>query len=116
MVFHIKDYIWNIFEIMEYQNLTNIDIALDMFLTNIELCDDRYKGAKHVKYRKVSKAWNGMGYYRKTRERAEFDKVMHKMIIPLHSFYFSKDRISFNYLCNKAFNDISKYSKESNNK
>ena len=116
MIFHIKDYIWIIFEIMEYQNLTDINVALDMFLTNIELCDDRYKGAKHIKYRKVSKAWNSMGYYRKNREREEFNKFIQKMIIPLHTFYFSKDRISFNYLCKDAFNNINKYSKDSNNK
>ena len=67
--FFITDYMWYIFEIKKKQNQMNVRVAFNMFITNLEMDTERYKGAKGLKYKKARNLW---------RAQTEKDKKFQK--------------------------------------
>ena len=96
--FFITDYMWNIFEIKHTQNQTNIKLAYDMFIINLELDTERYKGAKGLKYGKVRKLWRSLNLKNKEFQRKIFQKVLDKHFYKLHQLFIDGDKDAFNRL------------------
>ena len=44
--FDIRNYIWNIFELSNSNKIKNLNLAFDLFTTNLYLGCERYKGIR----------------------------------------------------------------------
>ena len=97
--FDIRDYMWNIYEISNYQKLNNVRLALDMFIENIQLGYDRYKGASGVDYKLLSKVWNSKTESYHIHEKIIFNKVLHVTYKKLCDAWKHQDRAAFNAAC-----------------
>lgn len=75
-MFNIKDYMWNIFEITNYNHIDNIKIGLDLFIMNLELRKERYKGAYKINYDIIGKQWNSLLYAQKLRQKQYFNEII----------------------------------------
>lgn len=99
--FFIVDYMWYIFEIRHKQDLMNVRVAYDMFITNLELDTERYKGAKGLKYKKVRNLWRALKPKDKAFQRKVFEKVLNKHFSKFHELFANGDKESFIELCKK---------------
>ena len=98
--FYIKNYIWFIFQIKQKQR-QSIKIAYDMFIANLELKTERYKGAKGLKYKPVQNLWNKLDDNEKEAQRKLFFKFVNKNCSILHRLFIENDRDSFIKICEK---------------
>lgn len=97
--FDIRDYMWNIYEISNYNKLDNTRIALDMFLENVELGYARYEGASNIDYSKLSEIWNNKPESCHIHEKIIFNKVLHVSYSRLCKAWKRGDREAFNEAC-----------------
>lgn len=97
--FFIIDYMWHIFEIKHKQDQLNVRVACDMFITNLELDTERYKGAKGLKYKKIRKMWRDLKPKEKKFQRKIFEKVLNKHFCKFHELFAEGDKDAFIELC-----------------
>lgn len=104
-VFNIRDYIWNVFEICQYNKINNIRIALELFLKNIEIGRNRYPGCTNINYGKLTKLYSNStkAYIRK--QKIIFNKIIHIAYGNLSKAFRENDKCKFEKYCNI---DISK--------
>lgn len=99
MNFDIRYHIWNVFEISKAQGVGNLQEALEMFLTNVDLGRPRYKGATQIDYfdcmRKVSKTPKE----KRPDQRLLFSKCMERCSTRLFKAWKDQDREEFNRVC-----------------
>lgn len=82
--FDIREHIWNIYEISKQQQYLNMREAFNMFIVNVELGFDRYKGAD-VDYAKLKEKWELLSILGKRRQLAIFDYILkHFSVFILH--------------------------------
>lgn len=118
MAFDIRDYIWDIFELSNVQNIHNVLLSYEFFMTNVELGINRYKGLDidyvdlrnrwnslserskeyqkdvfisliNLNYKHICEAWNN-------HNKDDFTKFVHKDITIYH-YDELHDRIEFEY-------------------
>ena len=97
--FDIRKYMWNIFEIYRTQDMDNVRLALDMFITNMELGMDRYEGATDIDYTKLHDSWDALSEAEHIHEKLIFNKVLTKVYLQLCDAWRAKDRRKFDALC-----------------
>ena len=97
--FFILDYMWHIFEIKQKQNQMNVRVAFDMFITNLELDTERYKGAKGLKYKKARNLWRAQRNKDKAFQRKIIEKVLNKHFCKFHELFANGDKQAFMELC-----------------
>lgn len=97
-MFHIRNYIWNVFQISSYQEV-DIRTAFDMFIVNVELGLERYKGAIDINYRSLNFKWSDLDDEQKRYQKSVFDKIIRKNFLALHDLFIKFDKLGFNYLC-----------------
>ena len=74
MKFNIRSYIWEIFEIRKYYNLSNIKLAFNMFMANIKLGYERYHGSSRENYSILSRKYYRLPNKNKDKVRSTFKK------------------------------------------
>lgn len=89
----LKDYIWDIYEIAKRYN-TQPDIAMDMFIANLNQKADKYQGA-NVDYEKLGTDWRAMSLHEQHREKVEFNRITKAYLVPLSKAWRAKDRKAF---------------------
>ena len=99
MIFDIRNYIWNIFEISITQKLGNVRAALDLFIINVELGYSRYNGADYLDYSNISDLWNELSESDKNRQKKIFNNIICKVFTKLSKAWYTRDRQVFNALC-----------------
>lgn len=99
--FSIKKYMWHIFEIRDKQQQINVRVAYDMFIVNLELKSERYKGAKGLKYKPVRKMWNTLNNKEKQSQYKIFNNFLNKNFSVLYRLYAEGDKETFIELCNR---------------
>ena len=95
----IRDYIWNIFEIASYYNIKDMNPAFKMFITNIKLGQERYKGAKNVRYRSLNKLWNSLSPDVQNFQEVVFSKINIKIHSALMKAWNERKKRKFNEMC-----------------
>ena len=90
----LKNYIWNIYEIAKANNVAR-DVARDMFIANMELGTDKYKGATNVSYRRIGLKWKALTADQKHREKVEFNRITKEYLKPLSEAWQAGDRKAF---------------------
>lgn len=98
--FDIRHYVWNIYEISDFYKLKNMTVALDMFVTNIELGCDRYSGASEIDYIKLRRQWNRTSKQYRSYERIVFDTIIQISYSKLCRAWVKKDKHGFINICN----------------
>lgn len=94
--FCIKDYLWYIFEIKDTQKQTSFMTAYDMFISNLNLKTERYKGATGLKYRKVRSKWRRLSLNKKASQKLIFNEYMNSNIfLTLYNTYILGDKETF---------------------
>lgn len=99
--FSIRDYMWHIFEIKDKQQQINVRVAYDMFIINLELKSERYKGAKGLKYRHARKLWNELNDRAKKSQYRIFNSVLNRHFSGLYRAFGDGDKELFMMLCKK---------------
>ena len=99
MKFDIRDYMWQIFQIAFYNNITNIRIGLDLFLMNLELKRERYRGSTNISYRKIGNLWNDLTEAGQVHQKLIFNRIIHLNYLDLCKAYKDRRRDIFNKLC-----------------
>ena len=99
MKFDIRDYMWQIFQIAFYNNITNIRIGLDLFLMNLELKRERYRGSTNISYRKIGNLWNDLTEAGQVHQKLIFNRIIHLNYLDLCKAYKDRRRDIFNELC-----------------
>lgn len=97
-LFDVRDYMWDVFEIRNFNNLLNIRSAFDMFIVNIELGQKRYDGAD-LNYYKLNKKWNMLFDFQKKHEIEIFNKIIDKEYIELLTMWRNNNKLYFYSLC-----------------
>lgn len=92
--FDIRNYIWNVFELSEYNDLSSIFYGLDMLIANLTLPSIRYKGST-LKYKEPSKLWMDLGYVAKQSQRKLFSITIRYHYINLYEAYCANDKELF---------------------
>lgn len=98
MEFNIKNYIWNIFEIMESQHISDSRLAFNMFIVNLELGRERYHGARYVRYGKLHNVWTKMTDDDKHVQEQIYNRIMSKLSPALIAAFSSRNRFEFEIL------------------
>lgn len=106
MNFDIRDYIWNVFEISKEQNTSNINIALDLFIENINLGRERYKGLSFLDYDQLSKYWWNLSDKERKMQIVIFNKIMNNRFVKLREAWVMNNRNLFNILAHPSYKTI----------
>ena len=106
MNFDIRDYIWNIFEISKEQNTDDISTAFDMFIENLNLGRDRYKGCDNLDYSKVSKSWLSMKDSARDKQIRIFNKIIESRFIRLRDAWMDDNKSLFEVLSHPSYKYI----------
>ncbi len=96
--FDIRDYIWNIYEICDFQKISNLNLALNMFIENLDLGYERYDGTC-LNYKELSKIWNGLPNSYRIHEKLIFKKVLDTSYGKLCKAWNNKNKNKFNTIC-----------------
>lgn len=96
--FDIRDFIWNIYEICEFHKLTNLNLAFDMFVENLNLGYDRYEGT-YLNYEELHKTWSQLSDSYQMHEKMIFKKVLDSSYGRLCDSWNKKDKENFNSIC-----------------
>lgn len=94
----IQEHVWNIFEI-KYKEDCSFDEAFDMFIFNVELGCDRYKGAKVISYKKLNKKWEKISWFVKDMQKVKFKNLTKKFMIQLVRAFHANDKETFQAIC-----------------
>ena len=96
--FDIRNYIWNIYEICDFHNLTNLNLAFDMFIENLNLGYERYEGA-NLEYEYLSNIWNNLPDSYHVHEKIIFKRVLDSSYGKLCELWNKKDKEKFIFIC-----------------
>ena len=99
MNFDIRYHIWNVFEISRAQGIGNLQEALEMLLTNIELGTCRYKGATQINYFDCMKKICKTPKEKRPDQRKLFSKCMERCSTGLFKAWKDQDREAFEKIC-----------------
>ena len=94
----IQEHIWNIFEI-KYKEDCSFDDAFDMFIFNVELGYDRYKGAKGIDYKKLNKKLEKITWFSKDVQKVKFKKLIGKYMVQLVKAFNENNKKFFRAIC-----------------
>lgn len=89
----LKDYIWDIYTIAKVNN-AQTDVAMDMFVANLNQKADKYQGA-NVDYEKLGAEWRAMTLKEQGVEKAAFNRITKAYLVPLSKAWRAKDRKAF---------------------
>lgn len=89
----LKHYIWNIYEIAK-ENNAQTDVAMDMFIANLNQKTNRYKGA-NLDYGTLGQLWQGMSTGEQHKEKVEFNRITRAYFAPLSRAWQAKDEKAF---------------------
>ncbi len=95
----IQEHIWSIFEIKHKEDCS-FDEAFDMFIFNVELGYDRYKGAKGISYKNLNKKWEKIAWFAKEEQKLKFKNLTRKYMVHLVKAFNTNDKESFQAICN----------------
>ena len=101
--FDIRNFIWNVFELAEYNELSNIFYGLDMLIANLSLPKIRYEGST-LKYKEPSEFWMDLTYERKQSQRKLFSITIRYHYIDLYEAYLDNDRDLFDRIALSRIN------------
>ena len=74
-MFDIRDYMWNIFELSKTEDVHDVRLALDLFLVNVELGENRYEGAA-LNYNKIMHKYFMLNICERELQREEFNAIL----------------------------------------
>ena len=75
IMFDIRDYMWEIFCLSQTEDVHNVRLALDLFLVNVELGEDRYEGAD-VDYNKIMHKYLKLTENERKLQKEEFNAIL----------------------------------------
>ena len=99
-MFNIRDYMWEIFELSTSEEVHNVKLALDLFLTNVELGEERYEGSS-IDYSSISHEWNRLTEYEKELQRKEFEIILNINYRYLVKYWLLHKRTLFDYIAHE---------------
>lgn len=94
-MFDIRDYMWNIFELSKTEDVHNVRLALDLFLVNVELGEDRYEGADELDYNKIMHKYLMLNTHERELQREEFNAILDINYKSLCNCWHCKNRMEF---------------------
>lgn len=100
MEFDIRDYIWDIFEISRVQNIENANMALRMFMVNLEFGKERYSGSTKIDYYKLRKEWANLSFKERSRQLLVATKLIEYKYPKLYDHWIRNDKSGF---CNISY-------------
>lgn len=100
--FDIRVYIWNVYEICDFNKLKDIYLAFDMFIENLELGYERYKGA-NLDYESISNEWKSSPKSYQIYEKLIFKYIINKSQDKLCNAWVKKNKINFANACKVYF-------------
>lgn len=71
-----------------------------MFIFNVELGYDRYKGAKGISYKNLNKKWEKITWFAKEEQKLKFKNLTRKYMVHLVKAFNANDKESFQAICN----------------
>ena len=96
--FDIREYVWNIYELCNFHKLTNLNLALDMFIENLDIGYERYEGA-NLEYEKLYDIWANLPESYRAHEKMIFKKVLDNSYGKLCEAWNKKDKDNFTTIC-----------------
>ena len=93
-MFDIRDYMWEIFCLSQTEDVHNVRLALDLFLVNVELGEDRYEGAD-VDYDKIMHKYLKLSENEKELQKEEFNAILNIAYKKLCTYWHDHDKKDF---------------------
>lgn len=104
MEFDIREYMWDVFEISKVQDIDNANMALRMFMVNLEFGKERYRGSSYIDYRKLRKEWGSLIYTERSRQLLVASKLIEYMYPKLFDAWKENDKTKFSNVCYRDLN------------
>lgn len=106
MVFDVRGYIWNIFLISKY-NKVDVQLAYDLFITNVTFGMERYPGAENVNYKALNRKWMELSDNKKEYQKKIYNAVLDCLSVDLYDCWRKGNKKLFESLCRTT--DLGKY-------
>lgn len=91
----LTDHVWEIYQISR-QNKVSINISgIDMFIANLELGYDRYKGASNIDYSELGKEWAKIPKLSQDKRKLQLKNFISRYSTSLSKAWLADDRETF---------------------
>lgn len=101
-MFDIRDYMWEIFCLSQTEDVHNVRLALDLFLMNVELGENRYEGT-NLNYNDIMHKYLRLNKQERELQKEEFNAILDVAYKRLCIYWHNHNKEDFEFYAHEEF-------------